>query len=475
MVNEDLAICWFRRDLRLTDNPALCNASLHKAVLPIYILDTKNANSYMPGGASRWWLHRSLEALNESLEGHLSIYEGDPLEVLQDLCQRLSSKAVYWNRLYEPWAMARDTAIKSALQDNEIHVTTTNGSLLWEPRDIRKDDGTAYKVFTPFYRKGCLRLASPREPMKQPTFDELIRDDSNSRLDIHDLELLPKVAWSQKLDGHWDAGEENAAERLDAFLTVGLPQYKEGRNFPNKPAVSRLSPYMQMGILSPNQLWYGARKLGDDKNIDHFCSELGWREFAYNQLYHNPDLPIKNLQAKFDAFPWILKGEYLEAWQKGQTGIPFVDAGMRELWQTGFMHNRVRMVTGSFLVKNLRVHWHHGERWFWDTLIDADLASNSASWQWLAGCGADAAPYFRIFNPVLQGKNFDPDGDYIREFVPELANLPNRFLYSPWEAGEETLQGAGVTLGVSYPNPIIDLKDSRDRALAAFQSLKTSA
>ena len=230
-----------------------------------------------------------------------------------------------------------------------------------------------------------------------------------------------------------------------------------------------------MGTLSPNQLWYRARKFGDDKNIDHFCSELGWREFAYNQLYHNPDLPVKNLQSKFDGFPWILKGEHLEAWQKGETGIPFVDAGMRELWQTGFMHNRVRMVTGSFLVKNLRVHWHHGERWFWDTLIDADLASNSASWQWLAGCGADAAPYFRIFNPVLQGKNFDPNGEYIREFVPELANLPNRFLYSPWEASQEVLQSLGITLGVTYPRPIIDLKDSRDKALEAFQSLKTSA
>ena len=475
MESEDLAIYWFRKDLRLTDNPALCNATLHKAVLPIYILDTKNANSYMPGGASCWWLHRSLEALNESLEGHLSIYEGHPLEVLQDLCKRLSSKAVYWNRLYEPWAMARDTVIKTSLQEKQIDVSTSNGSLLWEPRDVRKEDGTPYKVFTPFYRKGCLKLVSPREPMQRPKLGHLTRDDSEHVLNIEDLELLPKSPWFQRLDACWDAGEEQAETRLNIFLQEGLPQYKEGRNFPNKPAVSRLSPYIQLGTLSPNQLWYGAQRLGDDKNIDHFCSELGWREFAYNQLYHNPDLPVKNLQSKFDGFPWNLQGEHLEAWQKGQTGIPFVDAGMRELWQTGFMHNRVRMVTGSFLVKNLRVHWHHGERWFWDTLIDADLASNSASWQWLAGCGADAAPYFRIFNPVLQGKNFDPNGEYIREFGPELANLPNRFLYSPWEASQEVLQSSGIILGVTYPKPIIDLKDSRDRALEAFQSLKTSA
>ncbi len=475
MVRKDLAIHWFRKDFRLTDNPALCSAALHKAVMPVFILDTKNVHSYMPGGASRWWLHRSLEALNDTLEGNLSIYEGDPLEVLQDLCKRLSIRAVYWNRLYEPWAMARDTVIKSALQKNEIQVTTSNASLLWEPRDIRKEDGSAYKVFTPFYRKGCLKLASPREPMKRPKLSHSTRDDREHVLNIEDLDLLPKSSWFQKLDARWGAGEEQAETRLNTFLQEGLPQYKEGRNFPNKPAVSRLSPYIQMGTLSPNQLWYGAQKLGGDKNIDHFCSELGWREFAYNQLYHNPDLPVKNLQSKFDGFPWILEGEHLEAWQKGQTGIPFVDAGMRELWQTGFMHNRVRMVTGSFLVKNLRVHWHHGERWFWDTLIDADLASNSASWQWLAGCGADAAPYFRIFNPVLQGKNFDPNGDYIREFVPELANLPIRFLYSPWEASQEVLQSSGITLGVTYPRPIIDLKDSRDKALEAFQSLKTSA
>lgn len=472
MPDEDLVIHWFRKDLRLADNPALSNAVLHGSVLPIYILDNKNADAYVPGGASRWWLYRSLEALGESLEGRLRLYVGEPLEVLQELCARHPIKAVYWNRLYEPWAIARDTVIKTSLQEDEIDVSTSNGSLLWEPRDVRKEDGTPYKVFTPFYRKGCLKLAPPREPLRKPALERFIHDDSNRSLEIEDLGLLPAKSWSQKLESCWKAGETEAKKRFEAFLIEGLPQYKEGRNFPTKPAVSRLSPYMQIGALSPNQLWYGARKLGDDKNIDHFCSELGWREFAYNQLYHNPDLPVKNLQSKFDAFPWVLSRNYLAAWQKGQTGIPFVDAGMRELWQTGFMHNRVRMVTGSFLVKNLQVHWHHGERWFWDTLIDADLASNSASWQWLAGCGADAAPYFRIFNPVLQGKNFDPDGAYIREYVPELAELPNRYLFCPWEASNVILQSAGVTLGVSYPNPIIGLKDSRDRALEAFQSLK---
>ena len=274
---------------------------------------------------------------------------------------------------------------------------------------------------------------------------------------------------------HWQIGEEGAYKRFQTFIKEGLSSYKEGRNIPSEPFVSRLSPHLRWGEISPNQLWYLVRNIGDDSNIDHFCSELGWREFSYSQLFHNPDLPRKNLQAKFDGFPWAENDDYLRAWQTGQTGVPMVDAGMRELWQTGYMHNRVRMIVGSYLVKNLRLHWHHGERWFWDTLVDADLANNSASWQWIAGCGADAAPYFRIFNPVTQGQKFDPQGHYIRQYIPEIAGLPNKYLFSPWEAPAEVLQAAGIKLDSTYPSPIVNLKQSREAALEAFKSLKPQA
>ena len=270
----------------------------------------------------------------------------------------------------------------------------------------------------------------------------------------------------------WNIGELGANNRLTEFLNNGVENYKEGRNIPSKPFVSRLSPHLHFGEISPNQAWHAAKKKGDDTNIDHFCSELGWREFSYTQLYFNPELPKKNLQSKFDLFPWDKDEKKLIAWQKGQTGIPMVDAGMRELWLTGAMHNRVRMVVGSFLVKNLLLHWHHGERWFWDCLVDADLASNSASWQWIAGCGADAAPYFRIFNPVTQGQKFDSDGEYIRKYIPEISELPNKYLFNPWEAPQEELDRAGVVIGKDYPKPIIDLKLSRQNALEAFKSLK---
>jgi len=270
----------------------------------------------------------------------------------------------------------------------------------------------------------------------------------------------------------WNIGELGANNRLTEFLNNGVENYKEGRNIPSKPFVSRLSPHLHFGEISPNQAWHAAKKKGDDTNINHFCSELGWREFSYTQLYFNPELPKKNLQSKFDLFPWDKDEKKLIAWQKGQTGIPMVDAGMRELWITGAMHNRVRMVVGSFLVKNLLLHWHHGERWFWDCLVDADLASNSASWQWIAGCGADAAPYFRIFNPVMQGQKFDSDGEYIRKYIPEISDLPNKYLFNPWEAPQEELDRARVVIGKDYPKPIIDLKLSRQNALEAFKSLK---
>lgn len=446
-------------------------AAEHDSVLPIYILDDQNAGKLSMGAASRWWLHYSLKSLKESLEKNLSIYKGDPLNILKDIVERYDVKAIYWNRCYEPWRIKRDAKIKDYFAKSGLEVKSYNGSLLWEPWTVTKDDKNPYKVFSPFYKKGCLGSPDPRKPLPKPKNTKWHLDKEKS-LDLDDLTLLPKLDWDKQLEPHWKIGESGAKAQFEKFIKEGLSDYKEGRNFPSKPCVSRISPHLHLGEVSPNQLWHRVLQEKGDKNIEHFCSELGWREFSYSQLYYNPELYKKNLQEKFNKFPWVENKKALKAWQKGQTGIPMVDAGMRELWETGYMHNRVRMIVASFLVKNLQVHWHHGERWFWDTLVDADLANNSASWQWVAGCGADAAPYFRIFNPVSQGQKFDPEGKYVRHFVPEIANLPDKYLFSPWEAPKEVLKEADISLGKTYPNPIVDLKQSRETALKAFESLK---
>jgi deoxyribodipyrimidine photo-lyase len=456
--------------LRLSDNPALTAASQQGSILPIYILDDKNACQYAMGAASNWWLHHSLVSLNESLNGKLSIYKGNPIDILIDLICRFDVKSIHWNRCYEPWRIHRDAMIKKYLMAMNIEVGSYNGSLLWEPWTIKKDDGEPYKVFTPFYRKGCLQTGAPREPLPIPK-KIAYNYDQKSSLCVNNLKLLPKNKWDSQLEKHWKIGEKAGQLRFKNFLNKGLIKYKDGRNFPGKPYVSRLSPHLHFGEISANQLWFTIQSITDNKNSDHFCSELGWREFSYSQLYYSPDLPTKNQKSKFDLFPWVTNEIALDAWKKGQTGVPMVDAGMRELWNTGYMHNRVRMIVGSFLVKNLLQHWRHGERWFWNTLVDADLANNSASWQWVAGCGADAAPYFRIFNPVTQGQKFDPDGSYVRSFIPEIKSLPDKYLFNPWDAPEHVLKEVGIEIGTTYPKPIVDLKLSRTAALEAFQSL----
>ena len=461
---------WFRQDLRLHDNPGLCAAVDAGRVLPVYILDDDNAGPHRPGAASRWWLHHSLHALNESLAGSLLALAGDPGTLLPRLLESYPITAVYWNRCYEPWRMTRDRRVKQTLTDAGVEVRSFNGSLLWEPWDVLKADGDPYRVFTPFYRKRCLTAAPPREPIAPPPAAAFVRTNAAGN-SIDALELLPRTRWDRKLEAHWEIGEAGAQARLDGFLDHGLDGYADGRNFPDRACVSRLSPSLHFGELSPNTAWHAARRERDDHNVDVFCSELGWREFSHSLLYHYPELPRDNLQSRFDAFPWRDDNDDLERWQRGATGYPIVDAGMRELWQTGYMHNRVRMIVGSFLVKNLLLHWHAGERWFWDCLVDADMANNSASWQWIAGCGADAAPYFRIFNPVTQGQKFDPDGRYTRTYCPELASLPDRFVHCPWDAPGDVLATAGVELGQHYPAPIVDLKASRERALEAFRAL----
>jgi deoxyribodipyrimidine photo-lyase len=465
-------IAWFRNDLRISDNPALSAAADGgRPVLPVYILDDESPGEFAMGAASRWWLHHSLSRLNEALDGRLLLACGNAETLIPDLAAEVDAAGVYWNRGYEPWQVRRDRSIKSSLREKRYIAESYAGSLLFEPQSVTKADGTPYRVFTPFYRNGCLQnMPAPREPLSVP--DVRLSDAKVDSVPIEALQLLPEIEWYQGIDAEWSPGEKGAMKRLDTFLADGIAHYRKGRDRPDKPYVSRLSPHLHFGELSPNQAWYAAGDSGaPDKDIDHFRSELGWREFSYYLLYHFPELPRTNFQKKFDRFPWRDDEEGLVAWQRGRTGYPIVDAGMRELWQTGYMHNRVRMIVGSFLVKNLLIHWHHGEAWFRDTLVDADLANNSASWQWIAGCGADAAPYFRIFNPVTQSGKFDPDGDYIRRFVPELADLPAKHIHEPWAAPEEVMQDAGVTLGEDYPLPIVDLKETRERALEAFKSL----
>ena len=469
-MTSQTAIVWFRQDLRLHDNPALSLAAAAGRILPIYILDDETAGRHRIGGVARWWLHHSLASLDAALGGGLQLYRGRADEIIADLLERHDTSGVYWNRCYEPWRINRDSAIKTMLTEKGIPVHSENGSLLWEPWQVLKADGTPYRVFTPFFRKGCLQAAPPRPPVAPSKTLETVTDPDALTLD--DLRLLPEIRWDRKLGAHWRVGEAGARAQLERFLDDGLAGYREGRDFPARGNVSRLSPHLHFGEISPHQVWHAVSAGPADPDRDHFRFELGWREFSYSLLYHFPDLPEENLQPSFSAFPWEEDAAALDAWRHGRTGIPIVDAGMREMWQTGYMHNRLRMIVGSFLVKNLLQHWRFGERWFYDCLVDADLANNSAGWQWIAGCGADAAPYFRIFNPVTQGRKFDPDGSYTRRFVPELAALPDAFLFNPWEAPESVLRKSGIRLGETYPVPIVDLKASRERALAAFQSMK---
>ncbi len=473
MSKEKVSIVWFRQDLRLSDNPALIAALQNGTILPIYILDDENADEWKMGAATRVWLHHSLIALRKSLNGNLSLFHGNAENVLSNLIEAYDIQGIYWNRCYEPWRIKRDSKIKTILQDANITVESFNASLLWEPWTVKKADGTPYRVFSPFYYKGCETAAPPREPMPKPEQIDAVR--ATDSLNLNDLTLLPSTPrWDEGMMDNWRPGEVGAEECLSKFLDNGLAGYKNGRNIPSKRNVSRLSPYLQTGEISPNTVWYRAKENGEGPDLKHFCSELGWREFSYYLLYHFPTLPEKNHQPKFDNFPWVKDDNALDAWQRGETGIPIVDAGMRELWQTGYMHNRVRMIVASFLIKNLLIHWRKGAEWFWDTLIDADLANNSASWQWVAGSGADAAPYFRIFNPVSQAQKFDPSGTYIRKYVPEIRDLPDKYLFAPWEAPATILAGANIKLGNTYPKPIADLKLSRAAALEAFQSLKQS-
>ncbi|MEC7840537.1 MAG: deoxyribodipyrimidine photo-lyase [Chlamydiota bacterium] len=466
---KEISIVWFRQDLRLSDNPALTEAVQAGKILPIYILDDCAPKPFNIGGASKAWLHHSLENFNKSLGGQLNIYAGKTSEVIESLLQQYGVKNIFWNKCYEPWQVKQEKDVKTLCKGNDIRCHEFNGNYLWSPNEVLKDDGHYYKVFTPYKKRAY--LCPPRKTVYVQDKPQCIKDEKNS-ISIADLNLLPKkLNWHQQMLKHWEIGEIAAQKKLDAFIANALSGYKEGRDFPGQNQTSLLSPHLHFGEISPAQIWESIDRVeGPDQ--EHFLSEVVWREFSCYLLYHFKRLHADNFNAKFNLFPWKDNASHLKAWQTGNTGYPIVDAGMRELWQTGYMHNRVRMIVASFLVKNLTIHWHRGRDWFWDCLVDADLANNSASWQWVAGSGADAAPYFRIFNPVTQGEKFDKHGDYTRKYVPELKDLPDKYLFKPWTAPDEVLRAAGIELGENYPKPIVDLAASREKALDAYQTLR---
>lgn len=476
-------IVWFRDDLRLSDHPALHEAAATGApLICLYVLDEHSPQLRPPqarphGAASRWWLAQSLRALDASLQARgatLILRRGPAADIIAELARQVDADAVHWNEIEIVPHRAVADALAEALSIAGIAYHRHAGELLAAPDAIRTKEGRGLRVFTPFWRR-VLSLGDPPKPLPAPAKLRSHPDAPSDQLASWQLEPT-KPDWAGGLREFWTAGEDAARDKLGAFLE-SLPGYTSGRDHPDRDATSRLSPHLRFGEISPRQVWYAARFVAAERpafaaDVDKFLSELGWREFCRHLLADHPDLAARNLQAAFDDFPWTSNDAALTAWQRGRTGYPIVDAGMRELWHTGVMHNRVRMVVASFLVKHLLIDWRLGEAWFWDTLVDADPGSNPANWQWVAGSGADAAPYFRVFNPVLQGEKFDPAGDYVRRWVPELAALPNKFIHQPWSATPVELAAAGVTLDGNYPAPIIDHKAGRERALAAYAKLR---
>jgi deoxyribodipyrimidine photo-lyase len=478
-------IVWFRDDLRLSDHPALHAATKTDApVLCLYLLDEQSTQIKPPqarplGGATRWWLAQSLHALSEriaAIGGTLVLRRGAAAQVIPALAREINASHVYWNEIAQAPHLAITSDVTEALADLDIGTKSFPGDLLAHPNTIRMKEGRGLRVFTPFFKR-ILAMGGPVKPVPAPK--KLIAAPSVESDKLSDWQLAPsKPDWAGGLRETWTPGEVAAQKHLKRFL-ADIQGYAGNRDRPDRDGTSRLSPHLRFGEISPRQIWHAAQfaatehpKLQSD--VGKFLSELGWREFCRHLLFDIPDLAARNLQESFDDFPWKSDAEALKAWQRGRTGYPIVDAGMRELWHTGVMHNRVRMVVASFLVKHLLIDWRDGEAWFWDTLVDADVGSNPANWQWVAGSGADAAPYFRVFNPILQGEKFDPNGDYVRRWVPELNNLSAKLVHQPWTATPTQLKDAGIKLGSDYPMPIIDHKQGRDRALKAYKTIRSS-
>ena len=477
------AIVWFRRDLRLADNPALLDAlSRAKRVIPLYIHAPEEEEPWKPGAASEWWLHHSLASLSVALRekgSKLVIRQGSSQRALQEIAHDTKATLVCWNRQYEPAVRSRDETVEKALFSAGIEVSTHPGSLLREPGTVLKDDGEIYRVFTPFYRRYLLtgpEAAPVTSPVELPPLPQGVHS-----IPLEDLHLVSPLNWHSAFGEYWQPGEEGAKIRLQNFIDSGaISKYGDQRDLPYEKGVSELSPYLHFGEVSARQIWHDAqnatRSFGDPTAIsemaESYLRQLIWREFAHHLLYHLPHTPEQPFDDRFSSFGWERNPDLFSAWTRGQTGIPLVDAGMRQLWQIGWMHNRIRMLVASVLTKNGLVHWLEGARWFWDTLLDADLANNTMGWQWVAGCGVDAAPYFRVFSPARQGERFDAEGKYVRIWVPELAELPNRYIHEPWRAPASVLEQAKVTLGNDYPFPVLDLASGREEALRRFQKLR---
>lgn len=492
MTKRPIAIMWFRNDLRLGDNPALLAATKWAdqndgVVLPVFILDPVIDSQL--GGATRWWLEKSLEALGHSIaeagaqsaatNASLHLLSGDAGDILENITDAHDVKAVFWNRLYDRPSTSRDTDIKAKLQDRGVECESFKANLLFEPWEVKTGGGTDFKVYSPFWR-ACQKLPAPRQPFAAPKSITLADIEIAGEVSLAALDLAPKpFDWATGFAERFTPGEQGAKDQLFDFIDERLVDYADLRDRPDHRVTSELSPHLRFGEISPYQVWHSAGHFADahpgkGKTASKFMAELGWREFAHHILFHASDLRSIPLQGQFSHFPWSNDSTVLERWQRGQTGFPIVDAGMRELWHTGYMHNRVRMIVGSVLVKHLLVHWRDGLAWFDDTLVDACPANNAFSWQWIGGCGADAAPYFRIFNPVLQGEKFDPAGEYVRQWVPELRDMPEQYIHKPWEASPLILKAAGVTLGQNYPEPVTGVKEGRERALRAYQDMKQS-
>lgn len=481
MRDTDATLVWFRQDLRLGDNPALL-AALHRSgpIIPVFIWAPDEEGRWPLGAASRWWLHQSLAQLDASLRrlgSRLIIRRGPTLDTLRTLLDQTGTTAVFWNRRYEPAVIERDSRVKAALKKDGRIAESFNGSLLFEPWTVQTQQGKPYQVFTPFW-KACLATPEPAPPEVAPS-----RITNPRRwpatLKLAELGLEPTIDWAAGLRASWRPGELGGSEQLKRFLEEALCDYPAGRNRPDRMGTSRLSPHLHFGEISVREVWSALRgqRPGQGSTrpaeaIRVYGNELGWREFAHHLLFHFPETTQQPLRKEFAHFPWQPDKVNLRAWQRGRTGYPIVDAGMCELWHTGWMHNRVRMIVASFLVKDLLIPWQEGTAWFWDTLVDADLANNTLSWQWTAGCGADAAPYFRIFNPVTQGEKFDPQGDYVRHWIPELDRLPSEWVHKPWEAPARLLAEAGIDLGSNYPLPLVEHREARSRALEALQRIK---
>lgn len=485
---ESPVILWFRKDLRLRDNPALSAAKDSGVpLLPLFILDEEGEGAWPAGGASRWWLHHSLLALDASLRAlgsRLFLVKGSSETLLEAVMKDTGARTVFWNRRYEPQAIQRDGGIKERLKKRGFEAKSFNGSLLFEPSSVHNRQGGPFQVFTPFWRhcSAALALEPPAEKPRPTRLPPAPR--WNGGLPPEALGLLPKQGWASGFSAHWTPGEEGAQLRLKRFIEDCLESYDTQRDLPAVDGTSGLSPHLHFGELSPRTIWEALRRPSKRSGVfpasngeQRFLAELGWREFAYHLLFHFPDTPERPLRKNFEKFEWAQDpgAVKLRAWQRGRTGYPIVDAGMRQLWETGWMHNRVRMIAASFLVKHLRLPWQRGAEWFWDTLVDADLASNTLGWQWTAGCGADAAPYFRIFNPTLQGEKFDSEGLYVRRWVPELARVPAKWIHRPSEAPAEVLRLAGLADDSPYRRPLVEHRKACDAALAAFRALKGAA